>query len=183
MQEFLNMLWEFTGGNEDNFIQKVLKVCKVLKVKPLKTRRPAVPSKKMAYNLTFERPKKSCRVFPSPRQIQSYLRNGKRLRTATRRWKSTKNFMKRNNNMKRPDRDIKKIIWMKWRLLTFTKDATSLHNLKKPQRPLTVDITFFWGNSLIRWQERIEKTIAVLCQKCGKRSKKTLQGYLHTMIG
>ena len=34
MQKFLNTLWEFTGGKEhkDNFIQKALKVCKVLKV-------------------------------------------------------------------------------------------------------------------------------------------------------
>ena len=48
MQKFPNTLWEFTGGKEDkdNFIQKALKVCKVLKVKPLKTPKPDVPSKK-----------------------------------------------------------------------------------------------------------------------------------------
>ena len=54
MQKFLNTLWEFTGGKEDkdNFIQKAFKVCKVFKVKPLKTPRPDVPSKKKtAYNL------------------------------------------------------------------------------------------------------------------------------------
>ena len=53
MQKFLNTLWEFTGGKEDkdNFIQKAFKVCKVFKVKPLKTPRPDVPSKKTAYNL------------------------------------------------------------------------------------------------------------------------------------
>ena len=53
MQKFLNTLWEFTGGKEDkdNFIQKALKVCKVFKVKPLKTPKPDVPSKKTAYNL------------------------------------------------------------------------------------------------------------------------------------
>ena len=53
MQYVLNTLWEFTGGKEgkDNFIQKALKVCKVFKVKPLKLRRPDVPSKKTAYNL------------------------------------------------------------------------------------------------------------------------------------
>ena len=37
--------------DKDNFIQKVLKVCKVFKVKPLKTPKPDVPSKKTAYNL------------------------------------------------------------------------------------------------------------------------------------
>ena len=53
MQKFLNTLWEFTGEKEDkdNFIQKALKVCKVFKVKPLKTPKPDVPSKKTAYNL------------------------------------------------------------------------------------------------------------------------------------
>ena len=53
MQKFLNTLWEFTGGKDDkdNFIQKALKVCKVFKVKPLKTPKLDVPSKKTAYNL------------------------------------------------------------------------------------------------------------------------------------
>ena len=51
-KKFLNTLWEFTKGKEDkdNFIQKTLKVCKVFKVKPLKTPKPDVPSKKTAYN-------------------------------------------------------------------------------------------------------------------------------------
>ena len=49
MQKFLNS-WEFTGGEEDkeNFIQKAFNVCKVFKVKPFKTLRPEVPSKKTA---------------------------------------------------------------------------------------------------------------------------------------
>ena len=53
MQKFLNTLWEFTGVKNDkgNFIQKALKVCKVFKVKPLKTPKLDVPSKKTAYNL------------------------------------------------------------------------------------------------------------------------------------
>ena len=53
MQKFLNTLWEFTEGKEgiDNFIQKALKVCKVFKVKPLKTPKLDAPSKKTAYNL------------------------------------------------------------------------------------------------------------------------------------
>ena len=53
MQKFLNTLWEFKGGKEDkdNFIQKALKVCKVFKVRPLKTPKSDVPSKKRLYNL------------------------------------------------------------------------------------------------------------------------------------
>ena len=90
VQKFLNTLWEFTGGKEDkdNFIQKALKVCKVFKVKPLNTPKLDIPSKKTAYNLFckyIRKTKKSCRVFPSPRQMQSHQRNGKRLKPATRR--------------------------------------------------------------------------------------------------
>ena len=50
MQKFLNTLWEFTGVKEDkdNFIQKTLNMCKVFKVKLLKTPKPDVPSKKSA---------------------------------------------------------------------------------------------------------------------------------------
>ena len=52
-QNFLNTLWEFTRGKEDrdNFIQKALRVCKVFKVKPLRTPKPYVPSRKTAHNL------------------------------------------------------------------------------------------------------------------------------------
>ena len=51
---FLNILWEFTKGLEedkDRFIQKVLKVCKAFKVKSLKTSKVDVPPKKTAHNL------------------------------------------------------------------------------------------------------------------------------------
>ena len=53
MQKFPNTLCKFTRGkkNKDNFIQKVLTVCKVFKMKPLKTPNPDIPSKKTAYNL------------------------------------------------------------------------------------------------------------------------------------
>ena len=53
MQKFLNTLLEFNGVKEEkyNFIQNELKVPKVFKVKPLKTLKPNVPSKKTAYNL------------------------------------------------------------------------------------------------------------------------------------
>ena len=56
MQKFLNTFWEFTRGKEDkvNFNHKALKVCKVFKVKPLKTSKPDVPSRRMVYNLFFK---------------------------------------------------------------------------------------------------------------------------------
>ena len=46
-------LWEFAGGKEDkdNIIQNALKVSKVFEVKPLRTPKPDVPSKKAACNL------------------------------------------------------------------------------------------------------------------------------------
>ena len=77
IQKFCNTLWEYTGVEEDkdNFIQKALKVCKVVKVKPLKTPNPDVPSRKTTYNLfckDIRKTKKSCRVFQFPRQVQSY---------------------------------------------------------------------------------------------------------------
>ena len=53
MQNFLNTLWEFTGGKEGkyNLIQKAFKVCKVFKVKSLKPPKLDVSSKKAASNL------------------------------------------------------------------------------------------------------------------------------------
>ena len=56
MHKFFNTLWEFNEGKEDkdNFNKKALKVWKVFKVKPLKTPKPDVPSKKTVYNLFCE---------------------------------------------------------------------------------------------------------------------------------
>ena len=53
IQKFLNTLWEFTRLKEDkdDFIQKALKVCNFFKVRPLKTPKSDVSSKKTAYNL------------------------------------------------------------------------------------------------------------------------------------
>ena len=136
---------------------------------------------------TFKSSKKSCRVFQFPRQVQSYAKNGKRLKPVRRRWKSTRTFTKtRNNDMNRHCRDIKKIIWMKWWLLTFTKGVirqTQKQSQRQLQRLLRVNITFFWGSNLMRWQGKIEKTIEILCQEGRRRSKKILQDYPNTMIG
>ena len=53
MQNFRNTLCKHTGEKEDKdtFIQKGRKLCKIFKMKPLKTAKPDVQSKKMAYNL------------------------------------------------------------------------------------------------------------------------------------
>ena len=57
MRKLLNNLWE--KQDKDNFIQKALKVCKVFKVKPLKTSKPDISSKKTAYNLFCEDTRKT----------------------------------------------------------------------------------------------------------------------------
>ena len=137
---------------------------------------------------TYERSKKSCRVFLFLRQVQSNQRNGKKLRPAIRRWKSTETFTKkRNDDMKKACRDIKKIIWMKCRILTSIKDAIrqtqkqpQRHVQRQPQRLLGADITFFWGRSLMKWQERIRKTIEVLCQEV-EAEKPTKLGDNHSV--
>ena len=54
---FLNTLWEFTRGAEedrDSFPQKALKVCKTFKVMSLKTLKLDVPAKKAACNLFYK---------------------------------------------------------------------------------------------------------------------------------
>ena len=53
MQNFRKTLCKHTGEKEDkdNFIQKTRKLCKIFKMKPLKTAKPDVQSKKTAYNL------------------------------------------------------------------------------------------------------------------------------------
>ena len=56
-KHFLNTLWEFTRGAEedrDSFIQKALEVCKAFKVQSLKTPKLDVPAKKPAYNLFYK---------------------------------------------------------------------------------------------------------------------------------
>ena len=129
MQKFLNTLWEFTGGKEDkdNFIQKAFKVCKVFKVKPLKTPRPDVPSKKTVYNLfciDIRKTKKELQGVPVSKASAIISKEWKKIKARDKKMKKYKTFTKkRNNDMKRHCRDIKKIIWMKWRLLTSTKGA------------------------------------------------------------
>ena len=54
---FLNTLWEFTRGVEEDkhsFLEKSLKVCKTFTVKSLKTPKLDSPAKKTAYNLFYK---------------------------------------------------------------------------------------------------------------------------------
>ena len=99
MQKFRNNLWEFTGVKEDkdNFIQKALKVCKVFKVKPLKTPKPDVPSKKTAYNLFCKdiwKTKKELQGVPVSKASVIISKEWKKVRASGKWWKNTKTFMK-----------------------------------------------------------------------------------------
>ena len=95
MQKFLNTLCEFTGVKEDkdNFIQKALKVCKVFKVKPLKTPKPDVPSKKTAYNLF-------CREIRKTKKESKGVPCSKASATITKEWKKVKASEKKMKNYK-----------------------------------------------------------------------------------
>ena len=121
---------EFTGVkvDKDNFIQKALKIRKFFKVKPLKTPRPDVPSKKTAYNLfckDIRKTKKELQGVPVSKASAIILKEWKKVKASEKKMKKYKDFMKkRNNYMKRHCKDTKKTIRMKWRSLTFTKRAT-----------------------------------------------------------
>ena len=192
MQKFLNTLWEFPGGkkDKDNFIQKTIKVYKVFKVKPLKTPKPDVPSKKTAYNLfckEIRKTRKELQGVPISKARAIISKEWKKVKASEKKIKKYKGlYEEEKQRHEEALQMIKKIIWMKWRLLNFRKGVirqTEKQSQRQPQRPLRADITLLWGSSFIRWQEKIKKTIGALCQEDGKRSKKILKGYLHTMIG
>lgn len=65
-ENFLNTLWEFTRGLEedrDRFVQKALKTCQTFKVRSLRTSKLDVSPKKTAQNHFFESmPKKKEKV-------------------------------------------------------------------------------------------------------------------------
>ena len=89
MQKFLNTLWELTKVKEDkdNFIQKALKVCKIFKVKPLKTPKADVPSKKTAYNLfckDIRKTKKELQGVPVSKASAIISKEWKRLKPVRR---------------------------------------------------------------------------------------------------
>ena len=95
MTKFLNTLWEFTRGKEDkdNFIQKALKVCRVFKVKPLKTPKPDVPTKKTAYNLfckDIRKLKKELQNVPVSKASAIISKEWKKVKTSNKKIKNYK---------------------------------------------------------------------------------------------
>ena len=97
IQKFLNTLCEFTGGKEDknNFIQKVLNVYKVFKVKPLKTPRTDVPSKKTAYNLScreIRKTKKELQGVPVSKASAIISKEWKKVKTSEKKMEKSKDL-------------------------------------------------------------------------------------------
>ena len=95
MQKFLNTLWESTGIKEDkdNFIEKALKVCKVFKVKPLKTPKPDVPSKKTTFNLfckDIQKTKKELQSVPVSKASAIISKEWKKVKASEKKMKSYK---------------------------------------------------------------------------------------------
>ena len=99
MQKFLNTYWNFTGVKEDkdNFIQKALKVCKVFKVKPLKTPKFDVPSKKTAYSLfckDIRKTKKDLQGVPDSKASAIILKEWKKVTASKKKMKNYKDIYK-----------------------------------------------------------------------------------------
>ena len=97
MQKFLNSLWEFTGGkeNKDNFIHKALKVCKLFNMKPLKTPKPDVPSKKTAqFCKDIRKTKKELQGVPVSKASAIISKEWKTVRASDKKMKKFKDFYK-----------------------------------------------------------------------------------------
>ena len=97
MQKFLNTLWEFTGGKENkvNFIQTALKVCKVFKLKPLKTPKADVPSKRTAYNLfckDIRKTKKELQIVPVSKASAIISKEWKKVKASEKKMKKYKDL-------------------------------------------------------------------------------------------
>ena len=96
-QKFLNTLWEFTEGKDDkdNFIKKALKVCKVFKLKPLKTPKPDVPLKETAYNLfckDIRKIKKALKVVPVSKASAIISKEWKKVKASEKKMKKYKDI-------------------------------------------------------------------------------------------
>ena len=97
MQKFLKTLWEFTGikENKDNFIQKALKVCKVFKVKPLKTPKLDAPSKETAGNQfcrEIRKTNKELQGVPASKASAVILKEWKKVKTSEKKMKKYKDL-------------------------------------------------------------------------------------------
>ena len=97
IKTFLKTLFEFTGVKEekDNFIQKTLKVCRVFKLKLLKTPKPDVLSKKTAYNLFYKdirKTKKELQGVPFSKASAIISKEWKKVKTCEKKMKKCKDF-------------------------------------------------------------------------------------------
>ena len=97
MQKFLNTLYKLTGGKEDkyNLIEKALKVCKVLKVNPLKTPKPGIPSNKAAYNLfckDMQKTKKELQGVPISKTSAIISKEWKKVKVSDKKMKKYKDI-------------------------------------------------------------------------------------------
>ena len=118
---------------------------------PLKAPKPDVSSKKKTYNLLcrdIQKAKKELQGIPVSKASAIILKEWKKVKA------SKKNFTKeRKNHMKRHCKDAKKIMWMKWRSLNFSKSVTrrigrfyslkhylNQMNLKNYQNPLMIQV-------------------------------------------
>ena len=95
LKKFLNTLWEFTWEKEDkdNFLQKAVKVCKLFKVKLLKTPKPDVPSKKTAYSLF-------CREIPKTKKALQSVPVSKASAIISKEWRKAKVMEKKMKKYK-----------------------------------------------------------------------------------
>ena len=81
--------------DKDNFIQKAIKVCKIFKVKPLKTPRSDVPSRKTACNLfckDIRKIKKELQGVPVSKASAIISREWKKVKASEKKMKKYKNL-------------------------------------------------------------------------------------------
>ena len=95
---------EFTGVkvDKDNFIQKALKMHKFFKVKPLKTPKPDVPSKKTAYNLlckNIRTTKKELQGVPVSKPSAIILKEWKKVKASEKKMKKYKDLYEKEKQL------------------------------------------------------------------------------------
>ena len=119
-----------------------------------------------------------------PRKVLSYKENEKKLKTSSRSLKGTLAYPKqRHRDLKRPCRDIKKIIWMKRRLSNHKRcnKAGVKAGVKAASKTAAEGSRsknhLFLRKQLgkITKQKRIKKAVVIVYQEGGRRSKKILQ--------
>ena len=190
MQKFLNTICELTGVKEDkdNFIQKALKVCKVFKVKPLKTPRPDVLSKKTAYNLfcrEIRKTKKELQGVPVSKASAIISKEWKKVKTSEKKMKKHKDLYEEEKQRQEEalqryqedHMDEMEIINLQKR---FNKTDTKAVAKTAPKTPKG-GYHLFLREQLDKMTGEDRKIIRSLCQEGGKGSKKILKGCLHTM--